>query len=58
VSKSAIPDLTSVTRGRRYMFLPFLYDYAAARLRAENEKYLDLDGAPQDAPAGAQDPER
>ena len=30
-----------VTRGRRYVFLPFLYDEAAADLRAENNKYLD-----------------
>jgi len=30
-----------VTRGRRYVFLPFLYDEAAAELRLENNKYLD-----------------
>jgi predicted 2-oxoglutarate/Fe(II)-dependent dioxygenase YbiX len=29
-----------VTKGRRYCFLPFLYDEAAARLRAENERFL------------------
>jgi hypothetical protein len=28
-------------QGKRYMFLPFLYDDAAAALRAENLKYLD-----------------
>jgi len=30
-----------VTRGRRYAFLPFLYDEAAAKLRLENNPYLD-----------------
>jgi peroxiredoxin len=30
-----------VTHGRRYVFLPFLYDEAAAELRLQNNKYLD-----------------
>jgi len=30
-----------VTRARRYVFLPFLYDEAAAALRFENNEYLD-----------------
>jgi len=30
-----------VTRGRRYVFLPFLYDEAAAALREANNQYLD-----------------
>jgi hypothetical protein len=30
-----------VTRGKRYAFLPFLYDEAAAKVRAENAKFLD-----------------
>jgi len=30
-----------VTRGRRYVFLPFLYDEAAAELRLENNRFLD-----------------
>jgi len=30
-----------VTRARRYVFLPFLHDEAAAALRLENNKYLD-----------------
>ena len=38
----------SVTRGKRYAFLPFLYDEAAAKLRDDNLKYV----APQDDIAG------
>lgn len=30
-----------VTRGKRYVFLPFLYDEAAAAVREANNKYLD-----------------
>jgi predicted 2-oxoglutarate/Fe(II)-dependent dioxygenase YbiX len=30
-----------VTRGRRYAFLPFLYDEAAAKIREANNRYLD-----------------
>jgi predicted 2-oxoglutarate/Fe(II)-dependent dioxygenase YbiX/peroxiredoxin len=47
---SLLHEATPVTRGKRYMFLPFLYDDAAARLRAENQKYLDSE-AYTDAPA-------
>jgi hypothetical protein len=32
--------VTRVTAGRRYAFLPFLYDDAAARLRQENLAFL------------------
>jgi hypothetical protein len=55
-----------VTRGRRYAFLPFLYDEAAARLREENAKFLaeDIGGyvatppaaTAAEAPAGKADP--
>ncbi|MBI2993255.1 MAG: 2OG-Fe(II) oxygenase [Gammaproteobacteria bacterium] len=34
-------EATPVTRGRRYMYLPFLYDEEAKRLREENKQYLD-----------------
>jgi predicted 2-oxoglutarate/Fe(II)-dependent dioxygenase YbiX len=34
-------EATPVTRGERFAFLPFLYDDAAARIREENNKYLD-----------------
>ena len=30
-----------MTRGERFAFLPFLYDEAAAKVRAENLKFLD-----------------
>ncbi|MEJ0058998.1 MAG: 2OG-Fe(II) oxygenase [Terricaulis sp.] len=40
-SCSLLHEATPVTRGKRYAFLPFLYDDAAAKLRAENAKYLD-----------------
>jgi hypothetical protein len=30
-----------VTRGKRYAFLPFLYDEAAAAIREKNNRYLD-----------------
>ena len=34
-------EATAVTRGQRFAFLPFLYDDAAARVREENNRYLD-----------------
>ena len=40
---SMLHEATRVTRGKRYMFLPFLYDDAAARVRKENLKYLERD---------------
>jgi len=40
-SCSLLHAVSPVTRGRRYAFLPFLYDDAAARLREENKMYLD-----------------
>ena len=30
-----------MTKGRRYAFLPFLYDDAAAQVRLANNQYLD-----------------
>jgi hypothetical protein len=33
-------EATAVTRGRRYAFLPFLYDEAGARIREANLQYL------------------
>jgi peroxiredoxin len=39
-SCSLLHEATPVTRGKRYVFLPFLYDDAAARVREENLKYL------------------
>jgi predicted 2-oxoglutarate/Fe(II)-dependent dioxygenase YbiX len=39
-SCSLLHEATRVTRGRRYAFLPFLYDDAAAEVRQANNKYL------------------
>lgn len=39
-SCSLLHEAMPVTRGRRYAFLPFLYDDAAAMVRQENLKYL------------------
>jgi hypothetical protein len=33
--------VSNVTRGRRFAFLPFLYDDEAARLREANIKFLE-----------------
>jgi predicted 2-oxoglutarate/Fe(II)-dependent dioxygenase YbiX len=40
-SGSLLHKVSPVTRGRRYAFLPFLYDDAAAALREKNNAYLD-----------------
>lgn len=40
-SCSLMHAVSAVTRGRRYAFLPFLYDDAAARIRAANNQFLD-----------------
>lgn len=39
-SCSLLHRVTPVTQGRRYAFLPFLYDAAAARIREENAAFL------------------
>jgi predicted 2-oxoglutarate/Fe(II)-dependent dioxygenase YbiX len=51
-SCSLLHEVLPVTAGRRFAFLPFLYDEAAARLRLESNRHLDervgayrLDGA-------------
>lgn len=40
-SCALLHEATPVTRGQRYAFLPFLYDEAAAKVREENNKFLD-----------------
>jgi peroxiredoxin/predicted 2-oxoglutarate/Fe(II)-dependent dioxygenase YbiX len=46
-SCSLLHEATPVTRGSRFMFLPFLYDDAARRIRNENLRYIDgADPAP------------
>ena len=39
-SCSLLHAVSTVTRGRRYAFLPFLYDDAAAKLREQNNAHL------------------
>ena len=39
-SCSLLHEATKVTQGKRYAFLPFLYDDEAARIRSENLKFL------------------
>jgi peroxiredoxin/predicted 2-oxoglutarate/Fe(II)-dependent dioxygenase YbiX len=39
-SCSLLHEATPVTEGKRYAFLPFLYDDAAAKIREDNLKYL------------------
>jgi predicted 2-oxoglutarate/Fe(II)-dependent dioxygenase YbiX/peroxiredoxin len=45
-SCSLLHEATPVTSGRRFAFLPFLYDEAAARLREENDRFLAQRSAP------------
>lgn len=40
-SCSLLHELTPVTSGKRYAFLPFLYDEAAARLREANLEFVE-----------------
>jgi predicted 2-oxoglutarate/Fe(II)-dependent dioxygenase YbiX/peroxiredoxin len=42
-SCSLLHAVSQVTRGRRFAFLPFLYDDAAARIREANAKFLEGD---------------
>jgi hypothetical protein len=39
-SCSLLHAASEVTRGKRYAFLPFLYDDAAAKIREQNNQYL------------------
>lgn len=40
-SCALLHEATPVTRGQRYAFLPFLYDEAAAKVREQNNRFLD-----------------
>jgi len=42
-SCALLHEATPVTRGRRFAFLPFLYDEAGAKLREQNAKFLEGD---------------
>lgn len=48
-SCSLLHTVTRVTAGRRYAFLPFLYDEEGARIRKQNAAFLE--DAPQPTPA-------
>jgi predicted 2-oxoglutarate/Fe(II)-dependent dioxygenase YbiX/peroxiredoxin len=41
-SCSLMHEALPVTKGARYCFLPFLYDEAAAKIRQENSRFIDL----------------
>jgi peroxiredoxin/predicted 2-oxoglutarate/Fe(II)-dependent dioxygenase YbiX len=41
-SCSVLHEATPVTRGRRYMFLPFLYDEPARQIREQNLRFVDV----------------
>lgn len=41
-SCSMLHEATPVTSGKRFVFLPFLYDDEGARIRDENLKYVDV----------------
>ena len=55
-SCSLLHEATPVTRGRRYAFLPFLYDDEAAAIRERNRHLLDVPQtpAPADSPRPAE----
>lgn len=53
-SCSLLHEATPVTRGKRYAFLPFLYDEEAARIREQNLAHLGTGPVP---PARAKDPQ-
>lgn len=42
-SCSLLHEATPVTAGRRYAYLPFLYDDAGARIREQNQRFVALD---------------
>lgn len=46
-SCSLLHEATVVTGGRRFMFLPFLYDDAARQIRQQNRPFLDTGGSAQ-----------
>ena len=54
-SCSLLHEALPVTRGKRYAFLPFLYDEAAARIRSENLKFLAGAEAEPASPVQAKD---
>jgi predicted 2-oxoglutarate/Fe(II)-dependent dioxygenase YbiX len=47
-SCSLLHEVTAVTKGRRFVFLPFLYDESARRLREQNFQYLEEELRPKE----------
>ncbi|PIB90429.1 2OG-Fe(II) oxygenase [Caulobacter sp. FWC2] len=43
-SCSLLHEALQVTKGKRYAFLPFLYDEAAAQVREENARHVGIEG--------------
>ncbi len=54
-SCSLLHGVTKMTRGRRYAFLPFLYDEAAAAVRAQNNPHLGEGVGKYDPATGLQE---
>lgn len=52
-SCSLLHEATPVTTGKRYVFLPFLYDDAAARIRQENLRFVAGNEPPPPTPGQA-----
>jgi predicted 2-oxoglutarate/Fe(II)-dependent dioxygenase YbiX len=46
-SCSLLHQVSKMTRGARYAFLPFLYDDAAAKIRQENRQFLAESAKPE-----------
>jgi predicted 2-oxoglutarate/Fe(II)-dependent dioxygenase YbiX len=44
-SCSLLHEATPVTRGKRYVYLPFLYDEAAVKIREENQRFVGVSNA-------------
>ncbi len=55
-SCSLLHEATPVTKGTRYVFLPFLYDEAGARLREQNNRFLGEGVVPYRSGNGAANP--
>jgi peroxiredoxin len=49
-SCSLLHEATAVVRGRRYVYVPFLYDEASAELRQQNLPFLAMNHALRDRP--------
>lgn len=57
-SCSLLHEATPVTAGRRYAYLPFLYDDAAAQVREQNQRFLDHASANRSVSSQTQSPDK